>query len=85
MSGTPRKLHVYIDVITEMHGSRVVPFMCRHFSKYTCFCISMIKIHEMMHIVKELQVNVLKDHIIHVRYVFSCSRHKNYNVVLIKK
>lgn len=45
----------------------------------------MIEIHEMMHMLKELQVNVLKDHVIDVGYVFSCSRHKNYNVVLIKK
>lgn len=42
MSRSPRKLHVNIGVITEMHDSKVVPFIL----KYTCFCISVTEIHE---------------------------------------
>lgn len=37
----------------------------------------------MMHIIKDLQVNVLKDHVTDEGHVFSGSEHKNYNVVLI--
>lgn len=63
-SSGPRKLHVCMDVITEIHDSKVVPFISIHFwDIYVSVFLTMTEIHEMMHMLKELQVNILKDRV----------------------